>query len=174
MRLRSMVVLAFLTALLFISACVSEPEFDKSKFLELNQTAQDIKAVLLSSNPCDLPDSLIQRLSAGIAAVKDKAKSKKEHDLITAYSYLLTTCRDGLLLCHSQSQFANLNLIPKGRIYLSQELDPLVERYDLSTEKHVYRHTGQYMRSVDGNAINVIWDSARTQIKNIENMLNYN
>jgi len=169
-----MVMFVLSTALLFISACVTEPEFDRSKFAELNRTTQDLKAALSSDTPCNLPDSLLQRLSSGITAVKDKAKSKKEQDLVTAYSYLLTTCKDGLLLCKSRDQFTNLDMFPKGRIYVSQELDPLVERYDLATEKHLYKKTGQYMRSVDGNSIGVIWDSARTQIKNIENMMNYN
>ena len=166
--------LVLLTALLFISACVSEPEFDRTKFAELSQTAQELKAAISSGTPCELPDTLLQRLSSGITAIKGKAKSKKELDLISAYSYLLTTCKDGLLLCRSRNQFANLNLIPKGRIYVSQELDPLVERFDLPTEKHLYKHTGQYMRSIDGNSIGVIWESTRTQIKNIENMMNYN
>ncbi len=174
MRLLSTVMLVLLASLLFISSCVSEPEFDKSKFTEINRTVQNLKAALSSDNPCNLPDSLLERFSSGIAAVKGKVKSKKEHDLIIAYSYLLTTCKDGLLLCRSRNQFANLDMFPKGRIYLSQELDPLVERYDLPTEKHLYKKTGQYMRSVDGNSIGVIWESARTQIKNIENILNYN
>jgi len=69
---------------------------------------------------------------------------------------------------------SNFDFFPKGRIYVSQELDPLVERYDLAVEKHLYKHTGQYMRTVDGDSIRVIWESARTQIKNMENMMNYN
>jgi len=174
MRPGSLVMLVLLAAMLFISACVSEPEFDKSKFAELNRTVQELKAALSSGDPCSLSDTLVQRLSSEITAVKGRAKSKKEQDLVTAYAYLLTTCKDGLLLCQSRNQFTNLDMFPKGRIYVSQELDHLVERYDLSTEKHLYKKTGQYMRSVDGNSIGVIWDSARTQIKNIENMMNYN
>ena len=174
MRQNDMVIVVFSLVLLFTSACISEPGIDKSKFAALNRTTQDLNASISSSNPCNLPDTLLQRLSSEITAVKDKASSTKEHDLITAYSYLLTTCKDGLLLCQSRTQFANFEFFPSGRIYVSQELDPLVERYDLSVEKHLYEQTGQYMRSIDGSSILVIWESARTQIKNIDYMMKYN
>lgn len=169
-----MVILVFSAILLFTSACVSEPGIDKGKFAELDRTAQDLKAALTSSNPCDVPESLQQRLASGITAVKGKANSKGEHDLIVAYSHLLSTYKDGLLLCQYRTQLSHFDFFPKGRIYVSQELDPLVEKYDLPMEKHLYKRTGQYMRSIDGNSILVIWESARTQIKNMENMMNYN
>jgi len=174
MRQHGLVFLLLSALLLFTSACVSEPGFDKGKFAELDRIVQDMKAAVSSSNPCDVPDILQQRLASGIAAVKDKANSKRERDLIMAYSYLLTTYKDGLLLCRSRTHLSNFDFFPKGRIYVSQELDPLVERYDLAVEKHLYKHTGQYMRTIDGDSIRVIWESARTQIKNMENMMNYN
>ena len=173
-RQGGMVVLVFSAILLFTSACISEPGIDKGKFAELDRTIQELKAAITSSYPCDLPDNLQQKIASGIAAVKDKANSKGEHDLIVAYSHLLSTYKDGLLLCQFRTHLSNFDFFPKGRIYVSQELDPLVEKYDLSTEKHIYKRTGQYMRSIDGNSIRVIWESARIQIKNIENMMNYN
>ncbi len=173
-RQGGMVVLVFSAILLFTSACVSEPSIDKDKFAELDRAVQDLKAAITSSDPCDVSDTLQQRIASGITAIKDKTNSKGERDLILAYSHLLTTYKDGLLLCQYRTQLSHFGFFPKGRIYVSQELDPLVEKYDLSTEKHVYKRTGQYMRSIDGNSIGVIWESALSQIKNIENMMNYN
>ncbi len=173
MRQAGVVILIFSALLLLISACVSEPGIDKNKFTALKLTVQNLKTAITASDPCDLPVMLQQRLDSEITAVKDKANSKKEHDLIVAYSHLLTTYRDGVLLCKSRSHLSDFDFFPKGRIYVSQELDPLIEKYDLSVEKHVYKHTGQYMRSIDANSIHVIWESARLQIKNIENMMNY-
>ncbi len=171
--MRQAFIIVFPAIALFISACKSEPGIDKGKFAELNRTAQDLRAAITLSNPCDVPDNLQQRLASGITALKDKASSKEEHNLIAAYRQLLTTHKDGLLLCRYRTQFSSFDFFPKGSIYVSQELDPLVEKYDLSVEKHVYKGTGQYMRSIDGNSIQVVRESARAQIKNIENMMYY-
>ncbi len=163
----------FSAMLLFVSGCVSEPGTDKGKFLELNRTAEDLKTAITSGNPCDVPDTLQRRLDSGIAALKDRAASKGEYDLIAAYSHLLTAYRDGLLLCQSRTLLSNFQFVPQGRIYVSQELDPLVKKYGLPTERHLYKPTGQYWRSIDGDSIKVIWESVQMQIKNIENMMNY-
>jgi len=174
MRQDRIVILLFSVIILFISGCVSEPGIDKGKFLELNRTVEDLKTAITSGNPCNVPDTLQRRLASGIAALKDKAASKGERDLVAAYSHLLTAYKDGLLLCQSRTMLSNFQFVPQGRIYVSQELDPLVEKYGLSTERHIYRPTGQYWRSIDGDSIKVIWESVQIQIKNIENMMNYN
>jgi hypothetical protein len=160
--------------MLFASGCASEPGLDKGKFAELNRTAQDLKAALRSGKPCDMPDTLLQRLSSGTAALQDKTASKEERDLLSAYSGLLTIYKDGLLLCQSRTHLSGFQFVPKGRIYVTQELDPLVEKYGLSTERHIYTPTGQPWRSIAGDSMNVIWESAEARIKNIENMVNYN
>ncbi len=174
MRQDSLVILLFSAITIFTSGCVSEPGIDRGKFVELNQTMQDLKAAISSGNPCDVSDTLQQRLASGLAALKDKTASKGERDLLAAYSQLLTNCKDGLLLCRSRTQLSDFKFVPQGRIYVFQELDPLVEKYGLSTERHLYAPTGQYWRSIDQDSIRVIWESAQIQIKNIENMINYN
>ena len=173
MRRDRMIAFVLSAVVLFISACESEPGIDKAKFAELNRTAQAIKLAIASSDPCNVPDILEQKLDAGIAAMKDKANSKAERDIVAAYANLLTILRDGMLLCRSRAHLSNFEFFPKGRIYVSQELDPLVEKYSLSVERHLYEPTGQYMRSIDSNSILIIWDSMRVQIKTIENMINY-
>ncbi len=174
MRRHCIVILLFSVVMLFTSGCVLEPGIDKGKFSELNRAAQDLMTAISSGNPCDLPETLQQRLASGIAALQDRVASKGERDLVAAYSRLLNTYKDGLLLCQSRAHLSNFQFVPQGRIYVSQELDPLVEKYGLSTERHLYRPTGQYWRSIDGDSIKVIWESAQIQIKNIENMVNYN
>jgi hypothetical protein len=174
MKNHGMAVLLLPALLLFFSGCVAEPGMDKTKFAELNRTAEELKSAITSSSPCDLSATLQQRLASGIVAVQGTAASREEHDLIAAYSHLLATYQDGLLLCRSRAQLTNFTFFPKGRIYVSQELDPLVERYDLPLERHLYRLTGQHVKSIDGNSIQVIWASALAQIRNIENMVRYN
>jgi hypothetical protein len=160
--------------MLFGPGCVWEPGIDKEKFSELNRISQDLKAAIASGKPCDVPDALLQRLASGTAVLKDKTASKAERDLIEAYSHLLTTYKDGMLLCQYQARLPQFQFVPKGRIYVFQELDPLVQKYDLPTESHVYKPTGVRWRSIAGDSIKVIWESAESQIKNIENMVKYN
>jgi len=174
MRQDRMVIIFLLTIMLFGSGCVSEPGIDKGKFSELNRTARDLTSSFISGKPCDVSETLLQRLSSGSAALKVKLASKGESDLIKAYSNLLTIYQDGLLLCKYQNHFSQFQFVPKGRIYVTQELDPLVQKYDLSTESHLYGPTGLYWRSIAGDSIKVIWESAELQTRNIENMVNYN
>jgi hypothetical protein len=161
--------------LLFISSCmIMEPGLDKAKFAELNRAAQDMKTALRSGKNCEVSDTLVQRLASGTAALKDKTASKADRDLLAAYSRLLAIYRDGLLLCQSRTHLTNFEFVPRGRIYVTQELDPIVERYDLRVEMHVYRPTGAYWKSIPGDSILAIWKTAEAAIKNIENMVKYN
>ena len=160
--------------MLFTAGCIAEPGLDKGKFAELNRAAQDLKAVIKSGKRCEFPDTVLQRLASGTASLKDKTSSKAERDLLLAYSHLLTTYKDGLLLCQSRTLLTDFQFVPKGRIYLTQELDPLVEKYDLPVERHVYKPTGKYWKSIPGDSITVVWERAEVEIKNIENMVNYN
>ncbi|MGE5173985.1 MAG: hypothetical protein ACM3MD_09150 [Betaproteobacteria bacterium] len=160
--------------MLFASGCVTEPALDKGKFAELNRAAQDLKTAIRSGKRCEVPDTLLQRLTSEIAALKNKTASKAERDLLSAYSHLLVICQDGLLLCQSRTHLTEFQFVPKGRIYVTQELDSLVEKYDLPTERHLYSPTGKYWKSISGDSITVIWESAEAEIKNIENMVNYN
>ncbi len=159
--------------LLFAAGCVSEPGLDKRKFAELDRAAQDLKAALSSGRPCEVPDDVLERLASETAALKDRTTSQAERDLLKAYADLAAISRDGQLLCRSRTHLTGFEFVPKGRIYVTQELDPLVEKYDLPTEKHMYKPTGLYWKSVSGDAITVIWKRAEVQIRNIEVMQKY-
>jgi hypothetical protein len=174
MRQNGIAIILLSAIMLFASGCVAEPGLDKKKFAELNRAAQDLKAAIRAGMRCEFPDMVLQRLASGTTALKDKTTSKTEHDLLSAYSHLLTICKDGLLLCQSRTHLSNFQFVPKGRIYVTQELDPLIEKYDLPTEKHLYKPTGKYWRSISEDSITVIWESAEDEIKIIENMVNYN
>jgi len=173
MRQNSIVILVLSIIMLASSGCVSEPGIDKSKLSELNRTVKELKTFIASGKPCDAPDTLLQQLASGTAALQDKKASQEKRDLIGGYSRLLTTYKDGLLLCRRQIQSAQLPIVPKGSIYVFQDVDPLVEKYGFSTESHLYRPTGVYWKSISGDSINVIWKNAEFQIKYIENIVNY-
>jgi hypothetical protein len=169
------IIISFLSVIiLFSSACISDPGIDKAKFSELNRIARELQASIPAGKPCDVPDTLLQKLASLTAALKDRTTSTEELDLISAYSNLLTTYNDGQLLCTYRTHLSQFNFVPKGRIYVFQELDPLVQKYDLTTKSHVYQPTGLHWRSISEDSIKVIWESAAFQTKNIENRVNYN
>ena len=174
MKQDTTVVIVLSAMILFVSGCVSGPGIDKEKFSELNRTARELKTSLQKNKPCDVPNALIQRLAAGTAALQDRTASKAERDLLAAYSNLLTTYQDGLLLCQYQAQMNKYPFVPAGRIYVFQELDPVVDKYGFSTESHLYPPTGVLFRSIAGNSITVIWENAVIQTRVIDNMTNYN
>ncbi len=173
MRRSGTVIILLSARLLLAAGCIEEPGLSKGKFAELSQAAQDLKAAISSGRRCGVSDALAQRLASGTAALQGMAASKPERDLLAAYTALLATCRDGLLLCQSQTHLADFPFVPKGRIYVTQELDPLVEKYDLPTERHLYGPTGKYWRSISADSITVVWESAQARIQNIENMVKY-
>jgi hypothetical protein len=175
MRQDGIVIIVLSAILLFTAGCVAtEPDLDKGKFAELNRAAQELKTAISSGMRCEVPDAVLQELTSGTAVLKDKTASKAERDLLAAYSHLLATCKDGLLFCKSRTQLSGFQFVPKGRIYVFQELDPLVEKYDLPTETHVYGPTGKHWRSISEDSIRVIWERAEEEIQNIKTMVNYN
>jgi hypothetical protein len=155
------------------SGCFTEAGMDKGKFSDLNRAAQDMKAAIGAGKGCEEAEGLVQRLASGTTALQNKTASKAERDLLSAYSHLLAISRDGLLLCQSRTLLAGFPFVPKGRIYVAQELDPIVEKYDLPTEMHLYAPTGKYWRSIPEDSISTVWESAAAEIQHIENMVKY-
>jgi len=167
-------VIALLSALLLAAlGCASEPGLDKEKFAGLDRTAQELKAMIASGRGCEVPDALLERLAAGTAVLKGRTASQAELDLLAAYTNLAAVTRDGLFLCRSRDHLTSFKFVPKGRIYMTQELDPIVERYDLPTERHVYKPTGVHWRSISTDAIGTVWKKAGVLIRHIEVMQKY-
>jgi hypothetical protein len=161
------------TVLLLTAACMNEQTLDKGKFADLNRARQDLETAIRAGKACDAAESVLQRLSLGTTALQGRIASKAERDLLSAYSHLTAVSRDGLLLCRSRSLLSGFPFVPQGRIYVSQELDPVVERYDLPTEKHLYAPTGKYWKSVSADSLSVVWESAEAEIRHIETMMKY-
>jgi len=159
--------------LLANSGCMNEPRLNKAKFADLDRTGKELKAAFSAGDGCEVPDAVLQRLDSGTEALKDKTASKAERDLLAAYVNLAAMSRDALLLCRSRGQLANFQFVPKGRIYVSQELDPVIERYDLAVERHLFKPTGAYLKSISSDSIKLIWDKADALLNSIEVMLKY-
>lgn len=171
---RTSAVSALLSTLILLGfGCVSESRIDKEKFSESLRIARDLHTSLTRGNPCDVPEAMLQKLAAETEALKNKSASPAEKNIIKALSGLVSAYNDGVLLCKSSARLSQFPFVPKGRIYVFQELDPLVQKYNLPTESHVYEPTGVSWRSISGDSIKVIWESAGAQLRDIENAVRY-
>ena len=162
-------VLLLLLMLVFITgACSSEPVLDRAKFKKLEQAAQELKLSIAAGTSYQHFGELLQNLTAEIAAVKDKALSKKELELLNAYSVLSGVYQDGYILWKYKLEFAPFGIVPEGRIYMSQDVEPIAFKYNFPAESHLYKPTGQYWKSISEDSMQIIWKNADFQQKLIE------
>ena len=162
-------ILVLLLMIVFITAsCSSEPEMDKNKYRKMDQAAQEVKASLNEKTTNQHFGELLQNLAAEITVVKAKAQSKKEMELLNAYSVLAGVYQDGYVLWKYKLEFAPFGIVPEGRIYVSQDVEAIAFKYNLPTESHLYKPTQQYWKSISEDSIQIIWDNADLQYKIIK------
>jgi len=154
-------------------ACSSEPGINKDKFAKLKVAAQAVKTSLAAGASYQQLADRVQQLSIEITSLENRVTTNEERELMKAYSDLLAIYRDGLLLWKYQLDFPFFDPVLKGRIYVGQDVEPIVLKYGFSTESHVYGPTGQYWKSIAGDSIQIIWSNADSQLKIIENITNY-
>ncbi len=163
---------AILSLFIFCFACTAY-EFDKKKFENVNHAAQAVRDSVKAGANIRHLDDLLQKLSSEIAALKDRVKSEKEVDLLKDYSNLLAIYRDGLILWKYKTEFTRYGFVPKGLIYVGQDVESIVEKYRLPTESHIFKPTKQSWKSIPESSIQIIWMNANSQLKIIDNILNY-
>ncbi len=156
-----------------VVSCSSKSGIDKGKFVQLDRATLAVKTSLSSGASYRQLTERVQGLSAEIASVKGKVATKEEKELLEAYSDLLAMYRDGLLLWKYKLEFAPFDFVPKGRIYVGQDVEPIVFKYHFPTESHIYQPTRQRWKSLSEDSIQIIWGNADSQLKIIENIKNY-
>ena len=157
---------------IFCFACTSH-DFDKKKFENVNHAAHAVRDSVKAGADIQQFGNLLQELSAEISVLKDKVKSEKERELLKDYSDLLAIYRDGLTLWKYKTEFTQYGFVPKSLIYVGQDVEPIVEKYRLKTESHIFKPTKQSWKSIPENSIHIIWMNADSQLKIINNILNY-
>jgi hypothetical protein len=162
-------ILLLLLMIAFITgACSSEPEMDKTKFMKLDQIARELQTSHASGASFKHFGESLQSLSAELAVVKARQLSKKETEQLSAYSVLYGIYQDGYILWKYKLEFAPFGFVPKGRIYVSQDVEPIAFKYNFPTESHLYKPTQQYWKSISEDSIQIIWNNADLQYKIIK------
>jgi hypothetical protein len=153
---------------LFTGACSSEPDMDRKKFKSLAGAAQAVKASLDAGASYEQFGRSLEALSGEIATLEGKAATRKEEDLLKAYTTLAEVYQDGHTLWRVKLEFALFGIVPEGRIYVSQDVEPIVFKYSFPVETHLYKPTGKQWRSISEDSIRIIWSNADSQLKIIE------
>jgi len=162
-----------LLVMLLLSVSCSEQRMDKAKFTKVSLAAHAVKASIAGGGSYQQLAQQVQNLSAEITSLNGKVKAEQEKELLTTYSDLLAMYQDGLLLWKYKLEFAPFDFVPKGRIYVGQDVEPILFKYRFTVESHLYQPTRQRWKSISEDSIQIIWSNADAQLKIIENMTNY-
>lgn len=146
------------------------PEIDKNRFQNANRIAESVQSTIANGVNYQQFDRLLQRLSAEIAVLNDTSKSERDREVIKAYSELLRMYQDGFLLWKYHTEFSGHNFVPGARIYVGQDVEPIVTKYRLQTESHIFGPTQQSWKSISEDSIQVIWYNAGQQLKRIHTL----
>jgi hypothetical protein len=156
----------------FAGACTFEPDMDRGKFKRVSGAAQAVKASLAAGASYEQFGRSLESLSGEITTLKGKAATRKEKDLLKAYTTLAEVYQDGHTLWRVKLEFAPFGIVPDGRIYVSQDVEPIVFKYSFAVETHLYQPTGKYWKSISEDSIQIIWSNADSQLKIIEEIAN--
>ena len=167
--MRSKFIIGVLFIVLFLAGC--SQEVDKKKFKSIDRAARSVKQSLAAGVNYERFGDLLQELSAQTTALNGKVKRGKEQQLLKEYSELLTIYRDGLTLWKYRTEATHYDFIPRGLIYVGQDVEPIVEKYRIPTESHMYGPTHQSWKSIPGDSIQSIWINANSQLEKIDALL---
>ncbi|HKN18221.1 MAG TPA: hypothetical protein VJW95_00385 [Dissulfurispiraceae bacterium] len=166
---------SFLLALFFMCAACSSsaPELDKTKFNGVSGAAQAVKNTLESGAGYQAFDRSLEKLSVEITALKIRALTNREKELIKDYSDLYSTYHDGYILWKYKIEFTRYGFVPKELIYAGQDIEPIIEKYKIPVELHLYAPTQQSWKSIPESSLQMIWSNADSQMQIINNILTY-
>jgi hypothetical protein len=158
-----------LIALSFIFLSTGCSNIDKDKFRELRKSARAIdKAVEDTLLPYGQFEELLQKMTDEMTKSRALVSTEEEKALLSSYEELLMTYQEGDLLWEHKIESFLYGWIPKGRIYVDEQLLPIVEKYHFPTESHVVELTNHHFESISADSLKVIWDKAHEQLKKVK------
>ena len=152
-------------SLIFLLCVSCTSGFDRNKFDRAEHIAQDIQRSITTGAEYQHFSQLVTQLSFEVSGLKAKAISDKEKELLKGYSDLLAIYQDGLFLLKYRLEFSRHSFVPKGLIYVGQDIEPIVEKYKLETKDHIFQPTMQAWKSIPEGTITVVWFNAGVQFR---------
>ncbi len=161
-------------AYVICAACSSSaPGLDKTKFNGVTSAAQAVRGTLESGAGFQAFNGALQKLSEEITALKNRATNDPEKELTKDYSDLYSTYHDGYILWKYKIEFTRYGFVPRELIYVGQDIEPIIEKYKIPVQLHVYAPTHQSWKSIPASSLEMIWGNADSQLQIINNILTY-
>lgn len=160
-----MIALSLLIVFAFAGcSLLDDPKIDAKKFKAVNAAALSVGDAVTSGVDYARFKGLVERLAGEISHVKASSGSDREKELLKDYENLLGIYRDGLVLWKYKLEAPRYGFMPRGRIWVAQDVEPIVEKYRFSTKTHVYEPTQKAWKSISEDSLGVIWMNARSQM----------
>jgi len=86
------------------------------------------------------------------------------------YQEALTSYQDSLTVWKNSIDGASYDWIPRGEIYVEDELKPLVTKYSLQTQPRSIEITGHKFETIPESAIQQIWTKADKSLEEATNI----
>lgn len=163
----------FLPFFIIVACSFASSDLDKRKFDGVNRTARAVANELASGTGYQSFGAALQKFSSEIGVLKGRDLSDQEKELTKNYSDLYSIYKDGFILWKYEIEFSRYGFVPKGLIYVGQDIEPIIVKYRISADSHLYAPTKQYWKSIPADSIQIIWKNADSQMRMIDNILNY-
>ncbi|MBF0558121.1 MAG: hypothetical protein HQL08_05025 [Nitrospirae bacterium] len=166
-------ILFLVQALMYTSCLSSAPGLDQGKFKGVNHTAETVRSLLASGEDYQAFGKALQHLNDEVRTLDDARLTEPERELKKEYSVLVSIFQDGGLLWKYKLEFARYGIVPKGMIYVGQDVEPIVVKYRIPTQSFIYKPTNQAWKSIPESSIQMVSSNADSQLRIINNILNY-
>ncbi|MEJ2695999.1 MAG: hypothetical protein P8013_05060 [Candidatus Sulfobium sp.] len=162
-----------LLAVFFLASCslIDGPKIDTKRFRAVDRAARSVGAAISTGTDYGRFNELIEEFAEEISRIQISAGSAGDAELLKHYQNLLGIYRDGLVVWRYKLEAPRYDFIPPGRIYVGQDVEPIVEKYRFSVETHVYLPTDKTWKSMSEESLRVIWMNARSQMEVINRIM---
>lgn len=147
----------------FILLVGCTPKIDQNKYENLHRAAKTIEAATAVGVNYQKFGELLQNLSAEFSIANDKAKSDTEKELLKEYLDVLMTYQESATIWKKKITSTRYDWIPSGQVLVESELRPIISKYSLPTESHIF--TGIKFETISENSIQVIWGKASERLE---------
>lgn len=141
------------------------PKIDQKKYENLYRAAKAIEGAIAVGITYPKFGELLQNLSTEISIANDKAKSDTEKELLKSYFEVLTTFQESSTVWKYKIEGSRYDWIPKGQIFVEDELRPIIEKYSFPMELHEIKITRNSFTTISENSIKIIWEKAHDQLE---------
>jgi len=156
---------------LLVASCGMNNAVDRTKFDALNRAATTIQASTSVGVGLVKFQELVQVLATEYALASQKVTTPAEKELLSRYQTVVEIYRDSLLVWNrditSHGYSTGVAGLPAERIHVNEELEPVVTRYQLTTELHTQEYSGTQYRSIPKSTIQLLWAKAEAELRAI-------